>query len=182
MNLHDLGQTPSLPETRRSADLARLRAAMRDDPRREAVGRARWTRRGFTFTAATVIALGGGAAAAAVVYQLAPQHATVSSHGRCYWQVSDEFGDDFPGTTAATDADDKGWTPDVVATLVDGCAAIWRAGAFQEGKPGIRSEVRSAGDYPVPPLVACVLPGGEAAVFPGDPATCADLGLPALLQ
>jgi hypothetical protein len=182
MNLDDLGQTPSLPATRRTADLARLRVAMRDNPRRDVAGRARWTRRGVTFTATTAIALGGGAAAAAVVYQLAPQHATVASHGRCYWQVSDQFGDDFPGTTAVTDTDDKGWTPEVVATLVDGCAAIWRAGAFQEGKPGINSDVASANDYPVPELAACVLPDGEAAIFPGDPTTCDDLGLPALIH
>ena len=33
-------------------------------------------------------------------------------------------------------------------------------------------------DNPVPPLVACVMPDGTAAVFPGTRATCATLGLP----
>jgi hypothetical protein len=30
----------------------------------------------------------------------------------------------------------------------------------------------------VPPLIACVLADGRAAVFPGDQETCAQLGLP----
>lgn len=181
MNLDDLDKMPDLPAVRRSADLARLRAAMRDEASRGAPGAGRWTRRGATLAATAALAFGGGVAAAAVVSQLAPQHATVSSSGRCYWQISDEFGDDFPGTTAVTATGEKGWTPDVVSTLVEGCAAIWRAGAFQEGSPGVHSDVKAGNDYAVPDLAACVLPSGEAAVFPGGPDTCRGLGLPALL-
>jgi hypothetical protein len=33
-------------------------------------------------------------------------------------------------------------------------------------------------DNPVPPLVACVMPDGTAAVFPGTRASCVTLGLP----
>jgi hypothetical protein len=49
---------------------------------------------------------------------------------------------------------------------LEACADVWRSGSF-----------RSYGAGAVPPLAACVLPTGEAAVFPGDPTVCDRLGL-----
>lgn len=44
-------------------------------------------------------------------------------------------------------------------------------------KPGDVDRVPTGGTFPVPPLVACVLPSGQAGIFPGDSVTCTSLGL-----
>lgn len=186
MNLREPDDLPGLPRERKAADIARLRALAtqpdahhrHDAHHPRVVGR--WGRRGITLMAAGAITLGGAAAAtAAIVHHLGPQEARVTTHGRCYWEVSTKYDDDFPGTTAVNATDTDGWTPQLVGTLLDDCAATWRAGAFQIGSPGIHSDVTGS-DYPVPALAACVLPDGEAAVFAGDSMTCDRLGLPPL--
>jgi hypothetical protein len=99
----------------------------------------------------------------------------VRDSGRCYSGISTDYGDDFPGTTVAV-ASSPGSTPaDVPPQLVQACAAVWRAGILQLNQSQVGGA--PAGTYPVPPLVACVLPSGQAAVFPGQPDTCDGLGL-----
>lgn len=185
MNLHEMEELPGIPADRRHADIARIRMATAPAPSRSGrQGRpvGRWGRRGVTLAVAGMIAAGGAAAATAtIVRHLEPEQATVSTHGRCYWEASSTYGDDFPGTTAVNATSADGWTPRLVATLLADCAATWRAGAFQIGSPGIHSDV-TGDEYPVPDLVACVLPDGEAAVFPGDSTTCDRLGLPRLQE
>jgi hypothetical protein len=66
---------------------------------------------------------------------------------------------------------------DAAASGVDICAAYWRSGVFQFGKPPDINAVPTGNAYSVPPLVACVLPSGQAGIFPGDDTTCESLGL-----
>jgi hypothetical protein len=67
-----------------------------------------------------------------------------------------------------------------VNNAISVCAALWRQGILHPGPQGARDRATAgpAGSSQVPPLVACVLPGGTAAVFPGPPSTCATLSLP----
>jgi hypothetical protein len=123
--------------------------------------------------------VGGGVAAAVVSLQ--PQNPSVRDVARCYSQVSTDFSSSFPGTevsiaqrldpsTRATDSTDT----DVPSQVVSLCAASWRLG-WSRGGPG---SAPASDDNPVPALVVCVLPSGEAAVFPGNETTCKSLGLP----
>lgn len=78
------------------------------------------------------------------------------------------------GTTVSLTNPDG--TPGHVTDALDVCAVLWRQGLLTLGKAGLGSRIGS--NHPVPPLVACVMPNGVAAVFPGRPRTCANLGLP----
>lgn len=68
---------------------------------------------------------------------------------------------------------------DAAANGVDVCGAYWRSGVFQIGKPVNIDQPPTGTGSTVPPLVACVLPSGQAGIFPGDAATCPGLGLAA---
>jgi len=122
--------------------------------------------------------LAGGSAAAAVL--LAPARPTVFDQARCYSEPSRDFSASFPGTSIAT-ATPVGQTDatDVPDQALDACSAVWRQGLLVYGAeralPG-----PGTSDDPVPRLAVCVLPSGEAAVFPGDADTCGALGLPAM--
>lgn len=183
MNLRDLDNPPRISEARRQADIARIRIATTNVTgfRSREHLLHHWGRRASVIAGAAVFLLGGGATATALIVQhLSSQEAGVTTHGRCYSQVSSNYGSDFPGTTAVNAADQSGWTPDLVSTLVADCAATWRAGALREQGPGPHPASSPSAPFPVPELVACVLPDGEAAVFPGDASTCGRLGLPEL--
>lgn len=158
---------PRLHPARRAADIARIRelAASPDN----APGRRLAWRTVLALTVGILVA-GAGVATAAVV--LAPESPTNTTIGRCYWQASTDTGDGFPGTTAASASAADGWTPELVGNLIEDCAALWRAGVFQLDSPGINQA--TSGMYPMPQLTACVLPQGEAAVFPNT--TCDQLG------
>lgn len=68
---------------------------------------------------------------------------------------------------------------DAAASALDICAGGWQQGRFSATNPKISLDPKPAPwNYPVPPLVACVLPNGSVGVFPGDTTTCASLGLP----
>jgi len=56
------------------------------------------------------------------------------------------------------------------------CEVDWREGFLGLGKRPLRSQL-PPDQRTVPPLVACVLNDGVAAVFPGTNATCSRLGL-----
>jgi hypothetical protein len=176
IDLTDVPDIRPIPGARRSADEAMLRAKVVANH-----GRAP-RRRPRVATVAVVgivgvIAVGGVAAAGAF---LAPKPATNRQTGRCYSTISSNFGDNFPGSSMGNAARPGGTAPELPPLAIDDCAASWRAGAMTY--PGTHPSPNAAGDYPVPPLVACVLPSGEAAVFPGPPSTCASLGLPTLKE
>jgi hypothetical protein len=175
MNIDD-ENFPGVSTARRQADLARLLEVTSLPDSARARARARWGTRGVVATgAATVVLVGGGVATAAAVQHLTARHATVTTSGRCYWEVSSDAGEGFPGTSAAMATSSDGWRPDLVEHLVADCAALWRAGVFQVGSPG--SHVTATGRHPVPELTACVLPDGSAAVYPGPVTVCDALGL-----
>lgn len=182
MNHHAAGRFPPLPPDRKRADIARLRLAIALESTAPSAGYQRWSRRTAVAVGAVVLTIGGGTAAAATILKhLNPEPATVTTSGRCYWKISTNFEEDFPGSTAAVATRSDGWTPDLVSNLVEMCAAEWRAGAVPQSQGENDPEPSSTGDYPIPELVPCVLPDGQAAVFPGDSATCDRLGLPGLL-
>ena len=166
MNQYD--RDPRLSAARKAADVARLRA-LAVTPELAHRGGTSWRTRTVIVGTTSVLVAGAGVATAAVV--LAPEHPTVTITGRCYSEPSKDTSDKFPGTTAASATGRDGWTPDLVSNLVDDCAAVWRAGAF---KTTAGAQADANGDYPVPQLTACVLPAGEAAVFPNT--DCAELG------
>jgi hypothetical protein len=172
IDLTDVPPTRPLPSRRRAADQELLRDVVLAE---HGNAPARRRRRGVTLATATVIGVTviGGVAAATVF--LTPQPATDRTVARCYSTISSNFGEDFPGTSMANASSPGQVAPEVPPVAVQNCAAAWRAGAVTT--PGTHAVPNSAGEYPVPPLVACVLPSGEAAVFPGPPSTCADLGL-----
>ena len=73
--------------------------------------------------------------------------------------------------------DPNGTPGDAAAAALDICAAYWRAGVLDGSGPPRTDVVPGTGDALVPDLVACVLPTGQLAVFPGDRLTCARLGV-----
>jgi hypothetical protein len=170
IDLDDVPAARTLPQARRLAEYQSLRTLP------ASTGSARVSRRRLLVVGSLVgVPVLVGATAAAV--ELLPSRAaSVHDSGRCYSMVSTDFGDDFPGSSMSV-ANQPGQPPaDTSRGLVDGCTTLWRGGGLRLGDP-------QAGDYsetanlPVPPLVACVLPSGEAAVFPGPASTCATLGL-----
>jgi hypothetical protein len=81
-------------------------------------------------------------------------------------------------TDTAMAAVDGQPAPDIAARVndaVSACAGLWQIGLIQNGQ--IVPDAAGGNGHAVPPLVACVLPNGVAAVFPGDGQTCRTLGL-----
>jgi hypothetical protein len=64
-----------------------------------------------------------------------------------------------------------------IGNAVSVCAALYRQGIMKLGVGVVRGGP-VVGDRKVPPLIACTLTNGTAAVFPGRHGTCASLGLP----
>jgi len=174
IDLNDVPDARKLPAARREADVRMLSALIRSEA---APGARRSTRRVAVLSVGTVAVLTVGGAAAARTL-LPPSSAKVQDLGRCYSTISTNFGDDFPGTSISNAASRDEAAPAVPPNIVDDCAAAWRIGVLKLNDPHVGAQ--PSGDYPVPPLVACVLPSGEAAVFPGPATTSGDLGLPAL--
>ncbi|MFG2040289.1 hypothetical protein [Dactylosporangium sp. NPDC048998] len=169
----DLPAPRDLPPHRRDARVALLELHV-TTPRRLVPARLRRPR--------LLVAAGLGAAlllsSGAIAYrQWAP--AAVRDQVRCYTVDSLRGGDDFFGTTAgqAQPANGPALPP---PSPVEVCAGLWRAGVLRPGVKQVSGP--PGGEYPVPPLVACALPDGVAAVFPGDERTCLRLGLPRLSE
>lgn len=123
-----------------------------------------------------VMALGTLATTGAAAAYVATRPASVHDQARCYATASLAGGEDFKGTTVglAQSADGKTGS----ASAVELCATVWRAGVVRSDGGPVPDKL--ATDLPVPPLVACTLNNGVAAVFPGDARTCEQLGLPSL--
>ena len=74
-----------------------------------------------------------------------------------------EGGKDFFGTTVS-----QAWSADGTrnaASAVEACSAVWRQGLMQLGSKQVGGPDTGT-DHPIPPLVACTLGNGAAAVFP----------------
>ena len=124
---------------------------------------------------AAIAVLGSGAGFA--YSQILDAPVTDHSQARCYSSANYVSGDDFPGTTVA--AADTGSAVGRVDSAIDACGAVWRAGILRHGVDGVTRVGGSQAVYPVPQLFGCVMPNGQAAVFPGD-GTCGEVGLPAV--
>ena len=122
-------------------------------------------------TTLSIALVAGGSAAAYVL--LPAKAASVHNSARCYSKISAVLSGWFPGTTMGIATTPASAPVDVAAHPVEACSAVWRIGLFTN--PG---GMLSNASYPVPTLAACVLPSGAAAVFPGGPNTCLELGLP----
>ena len=156
--------------------LAFLRSLPTDEPADFVSTARRQRRRRYAIaglTAGVVIAAGGGTAAAFVLFSKASDTTT----GYCYATASLDESSTNRTEFAAAGTDDS--PNDAAAVSVDVCAAYWRSGVFAGGTVDA-NQPPTGGAWPVPPLIACVLPSGKAAVFPGDTTTCRTLGLSAL--
>jgi hypothetical protein len=127
---------------------------------------------------ASVLALGGTAAAAYVASK--PATLPVADGLRCYTKASLEGGDNFYGTTIARARAADGTRSTEGA--VEACSGLWDQGFLQLDKKQPAQPDAMTPDQPIPPLVACTLDNGMAAVFPGDAQTCFHLGLPQLAE
>jgi hypothetical protein len=127
--------------------------------------------------AAGAAAIVVGTTAGAIVYVQHSQPVTNKSVARCYTEANLGGGDQFHGTTIA-EAGVPGSRAPQVDNAVSVCADLWRQGFLLPGAAGVARQPNTKAHHLVPPLVACVMPDGTAAVFPGNPRTCASLGLP----
>jgi hypothetical protein len=123
---------------------------------------------------AAITLVGGGGAIA--LSQLGSSSVSDRQSARCYSEASYSPGDKFPGTTIGQPNSATG--SGQVDSAIEVCAALWRAGILQPGVPTAVPRPDKAA-YPVPQLVACVLPDGRAAVFPGAPGLCLQMNLAA---
>lgn len=125
----------------------------------------------ITGVAGAALVATGGAVAYSV---MSSTPVTNKSDARCYTEAKYVKGDNFPGTTIAQ-ASSAGHVGQVDSAL-DTCRDLWRQGFLELGNPRVNGDTDTTLHHPVPPLVACVMPDGRAAVFPGS-VTCSSLGL-----
>jgi hypothetical protein len=171
MSVQYLPQTRDLPSER----IDTMRAELEAFVAREQRARPWWRkRRNVTggFVVALIVATGGGTAAAYAY--LHPRAVTAKGSARCYSEAVYVPGAKFAGTTIASGVGDG--SKGTVEDALDTCASLWQVGGLRAGAPRGTPPVAGA-TYSVPALVGCTLPGGMAAVFPGPPDTCDQLGL-----
>lgn len=135
--------------------------------------RYRWNRPSGALSAGMGVLATTGAVGAYMAF--APVSDT--SRVRCYTTTNLGSDDDYQGTDAAiANSDPDSSSPVEVTDPVGLCASLWRSGVLvaDQGQPG----APAAGTRTVPELVACTLPDGVAAVFPGGAGTCERVGLP----
>jgi len=171
MSVQYLPPTRDLPPARINAMRIELEAfVVRDEPA------TRWWRQKRGVTGGLVIALvvaTGGGTAAAYAY-LHPRAVTDKGSARCYSVPVYVRGANFDGTTIASAV--GGGSRGTEEDALDACASLWQVGALRAGAPHGTPPVAGA-TYTVPALVGCTLPDGVAAIFPGPPDTCNQLGL-----
>jgi hypothetical protein len=158
-------RTPVLPAPRREAARRQLEQVV------ERSGPARLPRRvkpaAITAGAVAIVLTTGAFAYAAY------ESVTDRTQARCYTEAS-LASNRYVAIAEASDSLSKA----DVRNAVDVCAALYRQGILRLGHR-VDYSVHSRVSYAVPPLTACTLPAGVAAVFPGSSGTCAKLGLPA---
>ncbi|MEV0392165.1 hypothetical protein [Polymorphospora rubra] len=172
----DLPPQRPMPAVR--AQARQVRIEQYATPPTPARRKERLTRALVIATAASTVLI-GGTATAYVAFR--PASTPVEDQTRCYTKESLDGGDsDFYGTTVG-----KAHAADgsrAAAAAVDLCAALWQQGLLELGSKQVSEPGTGSTNRPVPPLVACTLDNGLAAVFPGDSDTCSRLGLPRLAE
>jgi hypothetical protein len=191
------GQVPANPDALVAAR-ARLDAAIAAEPTTRTAAtpdaptrNSGRRRRGWIgATAGIAVLVAGVGTAAAWVGRVEP---TVRDTARCFAIATTEFGDLGRSGEAYADLSvilvdagtgeivDRDQTPQ---RAIEGCAKSWQSGRLAGTKPyqrvaspwGVGFEGPPRLIYPVPRLVACVLPTGQVGVFPDT--DCAALGLP----
>lgn len=163
------------PSPRREA----LRSLLADQVAETTGAPARRRRTRIVVLAGVAVVIAAGASTA-VADQLTGSAPVVDQQSaRCYTEVVRPSAQDsvpFPGTTIGIPDSSAG--PGRVTNALATCADLWRQGILRAGvwqpvmPPASQAQV-------VPPLVACVLSDGRAAVFPGPAGTCQSFGLPA---
>jgi hypothetical protein len=163
------------PPERRDAHRARLEEILQESRRSR-----RWRGRTFMIGITSAALLGGGAAAARVLR--APAGATDKSRLRCYTVVDVGRGKNFVGAETAFARTSPAGSPELPAGIraVDMCASLWSQGFLTPGANAHDPDESVV--HPVPPLTACLLPNGVAAVFPAPKGTCEQLDLAELAE
>jgi hypothetical protein len=182
---------PRLSPEAKARHLQILAAEQAATPPQPTLNGARRRRRGWiTATAGIAVLVAGVGTAAAWVGRAEP---TVRDSARCFAIATTEF-DDFNASDEAfldiTCLSDpvpgvEGNPTDQTADqALEVCAHTWRIGGIASTKPYQRDldpwyvdfEGPEPPTYPVPDLVACVLPDGQVGVFPNT--DCSALALP----
>ncbi|MEJ3748714.1 hypothetical protein WEI85_36235 [Actinomycetes bacterium KLBMP 9797] len=176
-DLFDLPPARPLPEARVTAREQRIVQYAAETTRPPRTRKA--ARYAALLAGASVLALGGTAAAAYVAFK--PATVPVADGLRCYTKATLDGGDEnFYGTTIARARAADGTRS--VEGAVESCRGLWDQGFLlpNQKQPARPEALRP--DQPIPPLVACTLDNGLAAVFPGTAETCRELGLPRLAE
>ena len=140
-------------------------------------------RRSVALVAAGVLVTAGagvGTAAAFGVFSQAPADRGIA---HCYATVDLDDPSNHTDFMLAVDPKEvhPGGVGDAAAIAMEVCEGGWAQGRFSATDPKVSDPDPTRADFPVPALVACVLPDGSVGVFPGDPRTCAILELPQAL-
>lgn len=145
-------------------------------------GRRRARRAGAGFAAALLAGVCGATAIAA----LSPQHASDPVGVRCFAVATKQFDDEslflpmIVVDTTSTASDEIASNP---ARATELCSQPWEGGELSATAPYLRSPAaQGTGTSRAPELIACILPSGQSAVFPGGRDTCQRLGLPESLD
>jgi len=166
MTHFDVPPARTLPESRRTAMRRQLEAHVTGKHRRRPA-----------LIAASAAVVAAGTSAAAYAYVQHSQPVTNKIEARCYTVASLSAGpESFTTVAEATPAGSL--RPGQVGNALSVCAALWRQGILHPGPQGARGPAAASGASSVPPLAACVLPDGTAAVIPGTRSICASLDLP----
>ena len=165
MNYFHPQQMPVLPARRREAARRQLEQVVA-----RSAGAKRRRRSAIVAVGAVAVVVSTGAAAFAVA-QYRP--VTNTTQARCY-TTANPSGTNYTTVADASRPGSQGQVRNALAV----CAVLYRQGFLRIGAPGVVRPT-GGGTHSVPRLVACTMSDGTAAVFPGGPATCARLGLPA---
>lgn len=157
----------ALPEDRAAAMRRQLAAQVARKPRRRRL-----------LIAAGGMIVAAGATAAGYAFVPHSQPVTDRDSARCYTVASLSAGpQSYTGIAVPTRSGRPGQVTDALAV----CASLWSQGFLHAGPRGAAAPAAPPSPNahnPVPSLVACVMPDGTAAVFPGGKSACAALGLP----
>jgi hypothetical protein len=156
---------PAVPDLVRRLQRERLRSTAAGSSASPGV---RWHRRWVVAAVGAAGVIGGGASVAVAAITIDRATDRVIAH--CFPSVSTNFGSAGPGLDVNTTSSDT------AATALSLCSAAWSSGLLRPTTPYI-GEPSRRGQFPVPALVACVLPTGEVGVFPGASGICQHLSL-----
>ncbi len=172
MNGHHQNDHPAtLPARRRGPAREQLETVVRSSPQHRT-----WRRPVVLAGASGALVVCTGMAAIAYVKS---EPVTNKTDARCYTIASLDNGNDYTTIAqAARPGAPDGRVTDALAV----CATLYRQGYLRPGIPGMVPQPNTTITHKVPRLIACTMPDGKAAIFPGRPGTCAKLGLPKALN